>query len=338
MSDKSNPPKISVLIPVYNVEKYVERCILSVLNQTMQEGVEVIIVNDCTPDRSMEIIREALRTHLKENGITVRIVEHEKNRGQAAVRNTAMSYATGDYTIHVDSDDYVELDMLEKMYDKALETDADIVMADRWLEYLDKSIYEKSGYIHGKTQLLKKIIRGELSPNLCIKLIRRSLYVNNSIYWIEGKNCGEDYSVMAPLFFFADKIVYYSQAFYHYVQYNPSSITTRKPTQHEFDDWLFMVEHVEKFINKENITGCEEDVLWLKLITKLRLMLYSGAEQFEVYSELYPEADEYRRTYLKQMNQRFDIKLLSYLGLYKHSFLYRIVLNLKCYIKKYYYL
>ena len=58
MLEKSNVPKISVLIPVYNVEKYVERCITSVLNQTMQEGVEVIIVNDCTPDRSMEIILE----------------------------------------------------------------------------------------------------------------------------------------------------------------------------------------------------------------------------------------------------------------------------------------
>ena len=112
MLAKSNAPKISVLIPVYNVENYVERCITSVLNQTMQEGVEVIIVNDCTPDRSMEIIRETLCVHLKKNGMTVRIVEHKINRGLAAVRNTAMNYATGDYIIHIDSDDYIEPDLL----------------------------------------------------------------------------------------------------------------------------------------------------------------------------------------------------------------------------------
>ena len=128
MLEKSNVPKISVLIPVYNVEKYVERCITSVLNQTMQEGVEVIIVNDCTPDRSMEIIRETLCVHLKKNGMTVRIVEHKINRGSAAVRNTAMDYATGDYIIHIDSDDYVEPDLLEKMYSKAVERGSDIVI------------------------------------------------------------------------------------------------------------------------------------------------------------------------------------------------------------------
>ena len=101
---ESNVPKISVLIPVYNVEKYVERCMISVLNQTMQEGVEVIIVNDCTPDCSMEIIRKTLCAHVKENGMTIRIVEHKTNRGTAATRNTAMSYATGKYTIFIDSD------------------------------------------------------------------------------------------------------------------------------------------------------------------------------------------------------------------------------------------
>ena len=86
MFEESNHPKISVLIPVYNVEKYVRRCLFSVLNQTMQEGVEVIIVNDCTPDHSMEEIFEALRAYSgNERGekMSVRVVNHDTNHGQA---------------------------------------------------------------------------------------------------------------------------------------------------------------------------------------------------------------------------------------------------------------
>ena len=135
MLEESIHPKISVLIPVYNVEKYVKRCLSSVLNQTMQEGVEVIIVNDCTPDHSIEVIFETLRAYSgneKGEKMLVRVVNHDTNRGQAAVRNTAMNYATGDYVIHVDSDDWIEPDMLEEMYRKAISTDADVVISDYW--------------------------------------------------------------------------------------------------------------------------------------------------------------------------------------------------------------
>ncbi|WP_417124327.1 glycosyltransferase family 2 protein, partial [Phocaeicola sp.] len=206
MLAKSNAPKISVLIPVYNVENYVERCITSVLNQTMQEGVEVIIVNDCTPDRSMEIIRETLCVHLKKNGMTVRIVEHKINRGLAAVRNTAMNYATGDYIIHIDSDDYIEPDLLEEMYSKAVEMDADIVIADHWDEYRDCSIYVKSSVDDNGDMIYSQLIRGK-STYLWDKLIKRSLYLANHIVWQEGMDWKEDFKTTIPLCFFARKIV-----------------------------------------------------------------------------------------------------------------------------------
>ena len=84
MLEKLNPPKISVLIPVYNVEKYVGRCILSVLNQTIQESMEIIIVNDCTPDNSMRVINEVIHSSSNTlNGKELKIINHETNRGIA---------------------------------------------------------------------------------------------------------------------------------------------------------------------------------------------------------------------------------------------------------------
>lgn len=149
MLEKSNPPKISVLIPVYNVEKYVGRCILSVLNQTIQESIEIIIVNDCTPDNSMRVINEVIHSSSNTlNGKELKIINHETNKGLAFARYTALNYATGKYILQIDSDDYIEKEMLEKMYAKAIATDADIVGCDCgvyiWIKkYMKKMIFKK---------------------------------------------------------------------------------------------------------------------------------------------------------------------------------------------------
>ena len=86
--------KVSIIVPVYNVAKYIERCLLSVLNQTWQD-LEVILVNDCTPDNSMEIVRRVVASHPR--GTVVRCLEHEENKGQSVARNTGIRIATGDY-------------------------------------------------------------------------------------------------------------------------------------------------------------------------------------------------------------------------------------------------
>lgn len=130
---------ISVIIPVYNVEKYVERCILSIMSQTYTESVECIVVNDCTPDNSMKIVEKMVYDY--KGQIQFKLLYHEHNRGVAAVRNTGLDAASGDYIIHIDSDDYCEPDMLEKMYAKAVEEDADIVVADYWRSWVDRELY-----------------------------------------------------------------------------------------------------------------------------------------------------------------------------------------------------
>lgn len=315
--------KISVIVPVYNVEQYVKRCIDSVLNQTMQEGVEVIIVNDCTPDRSMEIIFEALRAynaHPDEKKMTVRVVNHDTNRGQAAVRNTAMSYATGDYTIQVDSDDWVEPDMLEKMYAKAVEEDADIVIADFYFERYYKQI-KSIEKITDRKQYFKDIIRGE-HASLWNKMIKRKLYTDNSIKWEEGFDRGEDYMTIIQLFYYAHKITYLPEAFYHYNLYNVNSIC-HIVSEKVKRNYIQMVEFADNFLTEHKLTGYEDDWAYMALRRRTILLANSNGKEREFYYHIFPKADFYLPTFLKQASIGERLLLHRHFFIYKRLKMYR---------------
>ena len=212
MLAKLKTPKISVLIPVYNVEKYVERCILSVLNQTLQEEIEVIIVNDCTLDRSMIVIDKVLENLSESRKQLIKIINNKKNKGIAFTRNEALKYATGEYILQIDSDDYLETDMIEKMYNKAVETDADIVGVDFWRIYENKRVYEKDDLSISKKKLLGEVLKVEHCARWN-KLIRYSLI--KEIDYVAGIDYGEDYIFMLQCFYLADKIEYIPQPLYN---------------------------------------------------------------------------------------------------------------------------
>lgn len=211
--------KVSVLIPVYNVEKYVRRCIDSVLNQTMQEGVEVIIVNDCTPDGSMEKIFEALRayeeSHAEGERVSVRVVVHDTNRGQVAARNTAMSYATGDYVTFIDSDDWVEPSIFEDMYRRAVKENADIVTANYWQD-TELSVGKECFQCLGRDPL-EALLFIRVRACLWSKLFRRSLFTNSGLHQHFSVTLGEDFIMTVQLFCKATKIIHLPKAYYHYI-------------------------------------------------------------------------------------------------------------------------
>lgn len=112
-------PLVSVIVPIYGVEPYIEKCARSLFEQSL-ENMEFIFVNDCTPDKSVEILRQVIEDYPRRY-LQIQIIEHEENRGLAMARNSGLLIAKGEYIIHCDSDDWVELDMYEEMYEKALE-------------------------------------------------------------------------------------------------------------------------------------------------------------------------------------------------------------------------
>ena len=125
-------PKLSVVIPVYGVEKYIERCAISLFEQTLTD-VEYIFVDDCTPDSSIDILNiviDRYRDQLLKDKKRILIERMEKNSGQAAVRKRGIELCSGDYVIHCDSDDWVDKDTYRLLYEKAIEGDYDMVRCD----------------------------------------------------------------------------------------------------------------------------------------------------------------------------------------------------------------
>ena len=121
-------PKISVIVPVYGVERYMERCARSLFEQTLDD-IEFIFVDDCSPDRSLDILNEVLEEYV-DRQLQTQIVRLDQNGGLPNARKVGLRLATGNYIIHCDSDDWVERDMYRAMYEKAIKTNADMVVCD----------------------------------------------------------------------------------------------------------------------------------------------------------------------------------------------------------------
>ena len=179
--------KVSVIIPVYNVAPYVERCLLSVLNQTWQD-MEVLVVNDCTPDNSMEIVRRVVAGHPR--GTMVRILEHEVNKGQSAARNAGIRVAIGDYLYFLDSDDYLPLDCIEKLIELAILYQVDFVTSRHQNVESDKlgGIYPRSfpGLYESNKQVLEAYLKERWDVLCWNKLIKRDVVTNHRLYFKEG--------------------------------------------------------------------------------------------------------------------------------------------------------
>ena len=156
--------KISIIVPCYNTEKYVERCLDSLINQTYK-NLEIIVVNDCSPGNISEIVEE-----YKSNDDRIKIVNHKKNRGLFQARLSGSEIATGDYICFVDSDDYVDLDFYREMIFTAEKSKSDIVVCNTVVEERNrKFIYNL--FKTGKTELHESEILDEY--------FRRTLFDSN---------------------------------------------------------------------------------------------------------------------------------------------------------------
>lgn len=126
-----NSIKISVIVPVYNTGRYLERCLNSIMAQSFQE-IEIIIINDCSTDDSLEIIKKYINDDKR-----AILINKEKNEGVSSARNTGIKIATGKYVQYIDGDDWVEKDFLKNMYEFAEKENLDIVVSDYCEDYFD---------------------------------------------------------------------------------------------------------------------------------------------------------------------------------------------------------
>lgn len=263
---------VSVLVPVYNVSDYIEKCAHSLFNQTLND-IEFVFVNDACNDDSITKLENviALYPHLKSQ---IRIVHNKENLGQAQSRNVALDLAEGEYVLFVDSDDYVEPDMLEVMNGEAIRTNADIVVADMLIEFLTKTVhFQDEVSSDNDVNFVKMLSNDGTSPSLCNKLVRRSLYLMPECRNTWGMKYMEDRFVSIRLYYFAEKIIRVNRPFYHYIKHNPASANSVVTQAHFRDTQLFWTS-VESFLqNRGKQDRFIEQMGLQKMKDKATLML-----------------------------------------------------------------
>lgn len=205
-------PMVSVIVPVYNVEKYLSRCLDSILAQSLQ-SIEVICIDDGSIDRSPEILNEYAGKDARIKVIT------QENKGLCEVRKKGISISSGRYLGFVDSDDWVAPEMYERLVDRAEHENCDMVLCDYYLSRLGELTYTK-GYA-GKKLTVKEFMQIDAPPYLCMKLFRADL--KEYMMEAKGTNQAEDVGMLYPLLPHVKKMGYVPEALYYYFQRADSS-------------------------------------------------------------------------------------------------------------------
>lgn len=324
--------KVSVIVPIYNVSRFIERCTESLMKQTLDE-VEYIFVNDATPDNSMMLLRNVLKCY-PGRASQIKILEHEQNKGLPAARNTGLVVATGEYVFHCDSDDFVEHDMLEKLYILAKKSNADIVWCDWFLSFEKNERYMGQPRYDTPMDALKGILSGSMKYNVWNKLIKRSLYEENEINFPTGYSMGEDMTIIR-LFACAKKVDYLPQAFYHYVKLNGEALTNTFSERHLLDIRHNVDETIAFVFNKLG-NPINIYLSYFKLNVKFPFIISDNKDMYLLWSDWYPEASEFigqnpimsLRSKILQFaakNRQYWILWLHYKLVYKfvYGFIYR---------------
>jgi len=214
--------KLSVIIPVYNVEKYIERCARSLFEQTLDD-IEFIFIDDSSTDNSIQILNDTLKEYPRRVSQT-QVISLPINSGIAAVRKYGIQLSKGEYIIQCDSDDWVEINMYEQMYNYAKQHSCEIVICD-YFRYIDSENIQtvKTYQADDSIKLNKRLLSGSVHASVWNKLVHSSLYLDNEIMYPKDNMC-EDLVLMFQLIFHAKKIGYLPVPYYYYY-YNQESIS-----------------------------------------------------------------------------------------------------------------
>lgn len=217
-SDNSRP-LVSVIVVAYNAEDTIARCLDSIVNQSLHD-IQLVIVNDGSSDDTQAVI-----DHYKaEDDRIVSVIQ--PNSGVSIARQRGLDLASGLFSIFVDSDDWIEIEMLKTLYCKALQESSDIVVCDYIEERASGPVYYKQKPKSDDSRVVLTQMFTELHGSLCNKLIRLSLYRNNRIRFIEGLNYREDECILIGVLSTGCKVSYVNIGLYHYDKKNAGSISS----------------------------------------------------------------------------------------------------------------
>ena len=276
--------KISVIIPVYNTEKFLERCLNSVLNQTLRD-IEIIVVNDGSRDNSLEIIKK-----IKETDARIILINKE-NEGLTKTRNRGLEIASGKYIYNLDSDDYLEENtMFEELYNKCENDNLDIVVFDYYNDFGNRKEYIKNieisdNILINKEAYIKELIMSKSGVSIWGKLIKKEIFIENNIKFPENIFMGEDLLTSLKLVFFSKKIGKLNKAFYNYVQHENQGTKNRKKEE-RYKELFLLYQRIEKFLKKQKCFYKYEKTFNDRIFQFCKSILRKKYKNTEIYLQL----------------------------------------------------
>lgn len=304
-------PKISVIIPVYNTEKYLEKCLDSIINQTYQD-FEIVIINDGSIDNSQNIIEKYLDKYQNK----IKCINKE-NGGLSSARNYGIEVARGDYIIFVDSDDYIKKDLFEQLL-PYIQKDIDLVkyklikVSEEYkeLERVDGPSFDE---VTGEEGFNKLVFNDVLLEPACLYLYKRDIFIKNNLRFLEN-TYHEDFGLVPIILLYTNSIVSINFYGYYYLQAN-NSITRNEDytkTIKRANDLLIHYDNMKKAIENLNI----------KQKTKENMYLYYTNAIFDNLKKLQKKE---KKKYVQQIHKRKllnNIKIINLKRLIKRMILY----------------
>ena len=280
--------RVSILMPIYKVEQYIEKTLDSIFTQTYPY-LDYVFVNDCSPDNSLQVLKDTIEKH---NVGTDRytIIDHAQNEGIAVSRADCLANAKGEYIFFVDSDDWIEKDAAEKMVKATNGGTVDIVGCDFMKDFLSEATtYHHENYADSCKENMIQCLNYDIATVLWKLLIRRSLFENFTI--TPHVDIVEDYIMSVKLYYYAKSFIALPQAFYHYVQYNQARVSLQSlwsVTMH-----IKGVEEVEAFLREKGLYNAQtEHKLRLRKFNIKSNFLTKHLLDYEAYKNTFPEADQ----------------------------------------------
>lgn len=283
--------KLSLIVPIYGVERYIRQFAESALDQSYDD-IQFIFVNDGTKDRSMEILEELIEerfNHLKSRIIIV----NKENGGLPSARKAGLEVADGEYILFADSDDWLEKDAVAKIVAKAEETDADIVYFDLIKEYGHKTSYKRERDYTAETRMdfIINIFNYKSHGYTVTKCFRKSIYTDNKIYFpILGMH--EDIYLMSQIIFYAKSLVHLPEALYHYRKDNPDSFCAQDRQKRHIASTKNLLNLYENY--RDNLKGSPVEYVAGSIL--MRAGQHSIIHGYDFFAEFPYLAEDIRKT------------------------------------------
>lgn len=312
---KKKKPLVSIVVPIYNVEKYLPKCLESLYNQTY-EKLEIILVNDGSPDNCKNICNKYLKKDRR-----AKIIDKE-NGGLSDARNSGISVANGEYICFVDSDDYVDKKYVQILLEKAIETNSDICACN--FKYFDESnnIWDnnnKEECKYSRCDAITDILTANQNTGIMVwnKIYKTSLFLDNDI-WFDVGRINEDNFIMYKLYDNANQVYVVNDRLYYYLQ-RKNSIMGKTFNEKRFDILVALEETKQYFKDKENNfleqLYCYESLIYITLVNAIIRDNYRGKQRYELFDKIYNNKNKYLKNRYVNLKNKFILVVFGKRGI-----------------------